>query len=62
MEANQAPNDNESGLNTLQATNVQNVQAADNTNGQTPMHTLGSIAQAQITGQTRMQTDVVHPL
>ena len=61
MEVNQTPSDGENGLNTQQATNVQNEQAADNTNGETPMHTPGAVAQAQAAGQTRMQTDVVHP-
>ena len=61
MEAYQAPNDNESGLNTQKATNVQNAQAAGNTNGQSPMPTPGVTAQAHATGQTRMQTEVVHP-
>ena len=60
MEANPAPSDNENGLNTQQATNVENAQAADNTNGQSPMRK-PVIAQTQANGQTRMQTDVAHP-
>ena len=61
MEVNQTPSDSENGLNTQQATNVQNAQAADNTNGQTPMHTPGAVSQTQATGQTQMQIDVVDP-
>ena len=52
MEVNPTPIDSEYGLNTQQGTNVQNAQAAENTSGQTPMHTPGVISQTQATGHT----------
>ena len=42
MEANPPPSDYENGLNTQQATDVQNAQPSDNTNGQSPMPTPGA--------------------